>query len=57
MTYNWENTRPPIIEEDDILRKQEMTKKALGLPPTTQEDVLEIARQILAKQEQTNDEK
>lgn len=41
-----------LEEQEKILEKQAMLKRAMSLPPTTQDDVLEIARKILDSQKE-----
>lgn len=50
---NYLENLDPTQEEKSILEKLEMLKRAMSLPPTTQEDILEIARKILESEEKS----
>lgn len=50
-------SNPTLKEQEDTLAKQAIIKEALWLPATTQDDILEIARKILAWEQQVEEEK
>lgn len=41
----------PTQEEKSIFEKLEILKRAMSLPPTTQQDIFEIAKKILESEE------